>query len=135
MSGSFSNYAENKLLEHIVGKTAFTKPTAYIALSTADPGEDGSGLAEPNGNGYARVATAAADWNSAASGSISNALDINFPQASGSWGTIAYFAIMDAAENGNMLAYGSLAVSKAVTSGDTCKYEGGTPGDLVLNLD
>ncbi|KYC53878.1 MAG: hypothetical protein AMQ22_00078 [Candidatus Methanofastidiosum methylothiophilum] len=135
MSGSFGNYAENKILEHIVGKTAFTKPTAYIALSTADPGEDNAGLAEPSGNGYARVATAAADWNNAASGSISNAQDITFPQASGSWGTIAYFAIMDAAEGGNMLAHGSLGVAKAVSQGDTCKYAGGTPGDLVINLD
>lgn len=117
--GSFANYLELKLLDHIVGKTAFTMPTVYVGLSTADPLDDASGLAEPSGNNYARVSTAGGDWNAAASGAIDNANAITFPEASGSWGTVTHFALFDAASAGNMLAHGSLSDSKAVGSGDT----------------
>ena len=130
--GSFGNYAENKILDHIVGKTAFTMPTAYIALSTADPTDAGTGLAEPSGNNYSRKQTAGADWNAAASGSIANATDQSFPEASGSWGTITHFAIFDAASAGNMLAHGSLSASKAVGAGDVLKF---AAGNLTLTLD
>jgi len=134
--GSFSNYAENKVLDHIVGKTSFTMPTnIYVALSTADPTDAGSGIAEPSGNGYARKQTVAANWNAAANGSISNAQDIQFDQATGSWGTITHFALFDALTDGNMLAHGSLGTSKTITNGDTAKFAGGTPGQLVITLD
>jgi hypothetical protein len=137
--GSFSDYTEGKVLEHIVGKTSFAMPTAYVALSTADPTDSAAGMAEPVGNNYARKATAGADWN-AKSGTnptlISNVNDITFAAASGSWGTITHFALYDQlAAGGNMLAYGTLTVSKAVTNGDTVKFAGGTPGDLQLTLD
>jgi len=130
--GSFADYIENKFLDHLVGKTSYTMPTAYVGLSTADPLDDASGLAEPSGNGYARVSTAGGDWNAAASGAIDNANDITFPEASGSWGTLTHFAIFDAASGGNMLAHGSLSVSKAVGSGDTVKF---AAGDLDITLD
>jgi len=132
---SFSNYLETNLLDQIVGKTDFTMPTAYVALFVGDPLDTGAGGAEVSGSNYARVTTAGADWNAAATGSISNAEDITFPQASGSWGTIDYFAIYDAATTGNLLASGALDSSKAVGNGDTPKFAGGTPGALVITLD
>jgi hypothetical protein len=68
--GSFSNYLENELLDHVFGAAAYSAPaTLYVGLSTADPTDDDSGLAEPSGNGYARVAV------------TNNAT--NFPAASG----------------------------------------------------
>jgi len=131
--GSFSNYLENKLLDHVFMKTAFSQPTyIYVALSTADPGEDGSGISEPSGNGYARVQTSGDDWNAAANGHIDNANDITFPEATGDWGTITHFALFDAATDGNMLAYGSLSQSKTIGSGDTAKFKA---GDLDVTLD
>ncbi|KKL18933.1 hypothetical protein LCGC14_2470590, partial [marine sediment metagenome] len=72
-NGSFNDYTENKVLDHIVGKTSFTMPTAYVGLSTADPLDDASGLAEPSGNNYARVTTSGSDWDAAASGATANA--------------------------------------------------------------
>ena len=47
---SFSDYAENKILELIVGKTGFTTPTAYIALVTTLPTDASTGatLVEPS---------------------------------------------------------------------------------------
>jgi len=123
--GSFSNYWENKILDHIFGKASYTPPTIYVGLSIADPLDDASGLAEPTGNGYARVATSASDWNAASGGTIDNANTITFAEATGSWGTITHFALFDAATSGNMLAHGSLSQSKAINSGDTAKFDVG----------
>lgn len=130
--GSFANYLELKLLDHIVGKTSYSIPTVHIGLSTADPTDDASGLAEPSSGSYARVSTAGGDWNAAASGAIDNANEITFPEATGSWGTITHFALFDAASAGNMIAHGALASSKAISSGDTASFAAGT---LDITLD
>jgi len=130
--GGFSDYWENKILDHIFGKGGYTPPTIYVGLSTADPTDDGSGLAEPSGNAYARVQTSASDWNAASNGSLENASDIIFDQATGSWGTITHFALFDAATAGNLLAHGALSQSKAIGETDTARFEA---GDLDINLD
>lgn len=133
--GSFSNYLENELLDHIFGcgNRNYTPPTnIYAALSTADPGEAGAGLAEPSGGSYARVQTAATDWNVAASGAVDNANPITFPEATGDWGSITHFALFDALTGGNMLGYGALTVGKSIGIGDTAKF---SAGDLDVSLD
>jgi hypothetical protein len=130
--GSFADYWENEILDHLFGKGSYTPPTIYVGLSTAEPVDDTSGLAEPSGNSYARVSTAGTDWNTASGGTIDNANDITFPEASGSWGTLTHFALFDAASGGNMLAHGSLSVSKSISSGDTAKFGA---GDLDVSLD
>jgi len=130
--GSFSNYWENKILDHIFGKASYTPPTIYVGLSIADPLDDASGLAEPTGNGYTRVATLASDWTAASGGTINNANTITFAEATGSWGTITHFALFDAATSGNMLAHGTLFQSKAINSGDTAKFD---VGALDISLD
>ena len=129
--GSFGNYIENKFLDHIVGKTAYSKPTAYIALSTADPLDDASGIAEPSGNNYSRLITSGSDWNAASGGAIDNATALTFATATGSWGTITHFALYDAIAGGNMLALGSLASSQAVGNAETIKF---AAGELDITL-
>jgi hypothetical protein len=130
--GGFSNYWENKILDHVFGKGNYTPPTIYVALSTADPLDDSSGVAEPSGNGYTRVQTSASDWNSASGGSLNNAGQIAFNAAAGSWGTITHFALFDAAAGGNMLAHGALNQPKTIGSSNTARFEA---GDLGINLD
>jgi hypothetical protein len=130
--GSFSDYWENKILDHIFGKGSYTPPTIYVGLSTVDPTDSGSGLAEPNGNGYARVQTSASDWNAASNGTLNNSSDITFNQATGNWGTITHFALFDAATAGNMLAHGELSQSKSISESDTARFEA---GDLNISLD
>jgi hypothetical protein len=132
MMGSFSNYWENKTLDHIFGKGNYTPPTIYVGLSTANPLDDASGLAEPAGNGYARVQTYAADWNVASAGTIDNANEIIFPEATGSWGTVTHFALFDTAIGGNMLCHGALTQSRAIVSGDKARF---AAGDLNVSLD
>ena len=129
--GSFSDYWEDKILDHIFGKATYTPATIYVGLSCAEPLDDASALAEPSGNGYARVQTAASDWNAATGGTIDNANDITFPQATGSWGTITHFALFDATVGGNMLAYGQLSQPKTINSGDIVKF---AAGDLDITL-
>jgi len=129
--GSFSDHWENEILDHVFGKGAYTPPTIHVGLSTADPGDDGAGLAEPSGNGYARVATAGTDWNAASGGALDNATAIEFPDATGDWGTVTHFALFDAASGGNLLAHGSLSQSKPISSGDTARV---AIGDLDVSL-
>lgn len=131
--GSFANFWEDEILDHLFMKGSYTMPTnLWIGLSTADPADDASGLAEPSGNNYSRVSTDGDDWNGSSGGATANAADITFPEASGSWGTITHFAIFDAATEGNMVAHGSLSVSKSIGSGDTAKF---AAGDLDVTLD
>lgn len=124
---SFSDYLEKKILDHLFGKASYTAPTIYVALSTADPGDDASGIAEPSGNNYSRVQTAAGDWNSATSGAgtLTNANAVTFAQASGSWGTITHIALYDAATSGNLLASRALGTSKTIGSNDTLSFAAG----------
>jgi hypothetical protein len=129
--GSFSNYLENKLLDHVFKVASFTVPTnIYVALSTADPTDSGGSIAEPSGNNYAR--TLCNTWDAAASGATANTNAVTFPTASGSWGTITHFALFDASSAGNMLAHGALTTSKSITNGDTPKFNA---GEIDVTLD
>lgn len=132
--GSFADYLEEALLEHSVGKVTYAIPTVFIALSDADPTDTGGSINEPVGNGYTRVTTDGATWNNAtaAGGAIDNASDITFPEATGTWGTIAFFALFDAGTAGNMLMHGSVSPSKLIQNGDTAKF---AAGDLDITLD
>lgn len=129
--GSFSDYVEDAVLDHVVGKTSFTMPTVWVGLSTADPLDDASGNAEPASN-YARKSTAGADWNPASGGAIDNANPLSFVQATGAWGTLTHFSLWDAASAGNMLAHGALAASKVIGNGDTGTF---AAGDIDITLD
>lgn len=106
----FTNYTAQGILGHITGKaTIFAKPTAYLALFTAVGADDGTGFTEVSATGtaYARVATAAADWNAAGGtspSSISNANALSFALATGAgFGTVIAFGLYDALTAGNLL--------------------------------
>ena len=130
--GSFSDHWENEILDHIFNKASYTAPTIYVGLSTADPGDDGAGLSEPSGAAYSRVQTSAADWNAASGGALSNANLIEFPTATGDWGTLTHFALFDAASGGNLLAHGALTQAKTINTGDTARS---VAGELAVTLD
>lgn len=128
---SFSNYLENKIIDHLLKVASFTVPSnLYIGLSTADPGDSGGTLAEPVGNNYARVLCNS--WDTASGGASSNSALVTFPTATGNWGTITYACIFDAISGGNLLISGQLTINKTVTSGDTIQF---AIGDLDVSLD
>lgn len=131
MAGSLSNYAENKVLDHIMGKAAFTMPTtAYLAAFTAAPTDAGGGT-EVSGGSYARQAITSA-MGAASNGAQTNSSQISFPTASASWGTVVAFGIFDAITAGNLLWWGDLSASKAVGNGDTLVFNA---SQLTLTLD
>ena len=131
---SFTDYTENKVLDHITGKTSFTMPsTVAVALFTAAPSDAGGGTEVTNANNYSRKTTAGADWVAASGGATSNGNVLTFATPSGSWGTVTHFALMDSATHGagNMLAWAPLSVSQAVGSGNTVSF---AVGDLDITL-
>lgn len=56
---------------------------------------------------------------------VSNADEWAFPTATGSWGTISHFALMDAASGGNLLYHAALDAAQAVGVGATLKFAAG----------
>ena len=121
VSGVYSNYLANKLLDHVLKVASYTVPTnIYVGLSTANPGDSGSGLSEPSGNAYAR--TLANSWSTSSAGASSNSAAITFTTATGSWGTITHAGLFDASSAGNNLMYGALGSSQAVVATNTIEF-------------
>lgn len=122
MAGSFSDYAELKILDHALGTTSWTMPTQlYVSLHTTANTDAAAGT-EVSGNAYARQAV---DFSVAAAGATSNNADVTFPTATGSWGTITHLGLYDAASGGNYIGWSDLAASKAVASGDVLQFLAG----------
>lgn len=138
MTGSFTNLWEEKIMKHIFGILAYTAlSTIYAGVCTGGVAEDGTVTGEPSGNNYARVAITndGTGWTfSQVAGvtKVENAAAITFPEASGSWGTITDVFLADAASGGNILAFATLDVSKAIGDGDTLQFDS---GDLEFSLE
>lgn len=142
MAGSKSNYLENKILNLVLGGTAYSIPaTLYVGLWDSAAGEltdasTGASAGEISGNGYARVAITnnTTTWGAATTdGTRKNAIAITFPTATGTWGTsVDQVAILDATTSGNILYWGDLSVAKVITSGDTAKFD---IADIVITED
>jgi hypothetical protein len=127
---AFSDFLENKLVDHVLRNTAYTMPTTiYVGLYTAAPSDAGGGT-EVTGGSYARVQVGPSTtaWNatqggtagasSGTGGQTANAADITFPAPSANWGTVTHFGIFDAVSAGNLLFHAALTASKVVNSGD-----------------
>jgi len=132
-TGKCSNYLAKKLLDHLFGKATYSAPSnIYLALSTANPGDDASGLAEPSGGSYARKSTASGDYGSVSNGALSNANILAFATATADWaGPLTHAALMDAATSGNLLCYNALQTAKTVNNGNTFKFP---VGQLAVSL-
>jgi hypothetical protein len=124
---SFSNEFETRVLQWALTTGSPTRPTAwYIGLFTDDPTDAGTGT-EVSGNAYARTAvtfTVSGD-------TASNSGAVEFPEATGSWGTITHIGIYDAATSGNLIAHAALTASKAIASGDILRFP---IGDIDVTL-
>lgn len=120
---AMSNYLENALVNATLRNTSYTSPAAvYVALFTTDPTDAGSGT-EVSGGSYARQA---ATFGAPSNGASTTTADIQFPQATGSWGTITHFGVYDASSSGNLLYHGALTASKTIETGDVFKIASGS---------
>lgn len=125
----FTNYLEDKLLNHVLRNTSYTAPTtAYVGLFTVAPTDTLSGT-EVSGGSYARQSLSV---TTASAGIVTSSADINFPQATASWGTITALGIFDALSSGNLLMYTSLTTSKTIDEGDILKV---SSSNLTVTLD
>lgn len=134
-TGSLALYAENKVLEHAVGKTSWTMPaTPFLELFLVAPThEDGTGGTPASAGNYVRKSVAGSDWAAADAGAIQNVNDITFPECTGvNWGEINGWALYDAESGGNMIVWGNITVPKTINIGDTAKF---AAGDLDVTLD
>ena len=137
--GSFSDFLENALINHVFATAGshhtYARPTLYIALCTVTVTDSmtGTTITEPGEDcgAYARTICQTWDVASGTGGDTENTIEVTFPTATAAWGTILDFAICDAVTTGNMLAYGTLSVSKSVAQGDTPKF---AVGDLDVTL-
>lgn len=119
--GSLSNYAETAWVSHICATAYSPVATVYLALATGDPGEAATGASMnecANSGTYARKAITFA---AAATRSVVQNATVTYDQATGSWGTVSHWAIVDSPTHGagNVLAYGAFAIAKSVVAGNT----------------
>lgn len=129
---AMSNYIENAVLNHFLrGGSAVSQPAGVYAGGFTDA----AGIVadqpttEVSGGAYARKAM---NFPAATTGTVSNSADVIFDVATANWGTINYFGIWDAPTGGNLLFWGALTASKAVSTGDTFKY---SAGQVTVTLD
>jgi len=134
MAGSFSDFLELEVLDHVFGNAAYTAPAStFIALFTAAPTDAGGGT-EVTGGSYARldITNNATNWPAAAAGLKSNGTEFAFVEATASWGTVVAMGIFDAISAGNLLCWADLTTNKSIASGDTGRF---AIGDLDITLD
>lgn len=133
---SLSDYLENKLLDHLTGRAAFTMPSGfYIKLHVGEPGENGTS------NAATDTTRKAITFAAAASGSIAS-------NADGSWAdydaggaglteTLTHWSGWDADPAGNCLVTGALGggapqpCTAATSDIVTCPAHGMADGDRV----
>ena len=123
----FTNFLETEILDHVFAGAAYTAPTTiYMALYTAAPGEAGGGT-ELSGSAYARQTVAF----STSGDTTSNSSAVEFPTATGTWGSVTHVGVFDALTSGNLMAYATLSSAKTIDSGDVFRIP---TGDLDITL-
>jgi len=126
---AFSNYLETGLLGVTLCHSVFTAPaTIYIGLATSVTG-DATSVTEVATGSYARQA---ALFDAPSSGACVNSADIVFPEATLDWGTLTNVLLFDASTSGNLLYYGPLSQSQAISSGMVFEIP---DGSLIIGLD
>lgn len=118
-----SNYLENALINATLRNTAYTSPTTvYVGLYTSDPTDANTGT-EVSGGSYARTAVT---FGAPSNGASLNNAAVEFPQATGNWGTVGWIGILDAATSGNLMYHTALDTSKTIETGDIFKIAVGS---------
>ena len=145
MAGSFSDYAEKKLLDLVFSATAFTAPaTLYLALftdtNTATQRDAGTVTEVSTGTWtiYTRESVTNNTTNCpAATGTLAtkgNGTTISIPAATIPSGSVTVNAVgfYDAATAGNLIAWSDLGVAKTFTNGDTASL---SANQFTITLD
>lgn len=148
--GILTDEWEVKLLKHIFGHTKLDIPSnLYLGLHSGTPTESSPSTGELSGSGYSRYHLVDNVHNTIASNSnsqmhtrfgfgtndnLTNDSAIDFPEATGSWGTVTHYSVWDdatATTAANCLMIGALSSGVAVTSGDQFRI---AVGEFDLNF-
>ena len=116
----FSDYAENKILDHVFGGPSWSAvpATLYMALTTVavTDSDTGSTLTEASYTGYGRASIATGDWRASSSGSKKNLNPISFAQCTAGSSVVIGFAITDASSAGNVVMFGTVPSTTVTTN-------------------
>jgi hypothetical protein len=155
---AMSDYLEGVIIDWIASDTQPAVEDTWIALYTDVVNDAGTGT-EVTGGAYVRVivnqdGATGTYWNDNGS-SMDNNGDITYPQATGNWGTLVSFAIMDASAAGNQpddrinvpgtsrvndekvvfeVVEGGAALPGGITEGDEYFVINKTADDLQISL-
>lgn len=130
-ASSFTDYAENKLIDYLFrGQASGIPATWYVGLDTVACSDTGGGT-EVTGGSYARVAVSSslANWagtqsassttaSSGTNGTTSNNAAITFPAPTANWGSVTSVRVWDASSSGNAWLCFNLTTSKTINNGD-----------------
>lgn len=123
-----SNFLETALINATLRNTSYTSPaTVYLALYTTDPTDADTGT-EVSGGAYARQSIT---FGAPSNGVTTTTAVIEYPQATGSWGTVTHIGIRDALTAGNLLYHSPLDASKTIATGDVFRV---AIGSLTVTL-
>lgn len=114
---AITTYQANRLNNYLFGATSFTpNGTYYIGLSTTAINAAGTGVTEPTGGGYQRVAVTnnKTNFTDSTGGIVQNKVQFEFPENTTAWGTITHVFIADSLTGGNILYYDALTTPRMV---------------------
>ena len=133
---SATNSYEKQVLKNLLLGQQVNAITPYMGLSLSNPTENASNLSEPPGSanygrvnlldsdGFLSLSTGTNAWSepdidTSSGDNITNANQIVFPEATGSWGTITYWFIANSASGvgSDILAFGQLQSPRNVAPG------------------
>lgn len=119
MANNFSNYLENALLGHTLLGSTYTSPaTIWVSLATSLAADGATYSEVADGTAYARQVIT---FGAPSGNTVRNSNLVSFPEATTPWGTVAHFALHDAATAGNMLYHGDLGAAKTIGATESIK--------------
>jgi hypothetical protein len=138
---------KTQILESIVGRKGLFGERVYLGLSSTAPNPNGTNITEPSGGGYGRVLVGLSTvslthkFGDVANDEISNAVEIYFPESTGSWGpALTHFVFFNSdtsKEASSVIAYGELTddgVATPVTVSAEKTVVMFRPGKLVVKF-
>lgn len=121
-----TDWGRNYIISSAFGLTT-VRSEWWIALLTREPTEynNGEDLYELAGWDYARayLPNSELGWKSQALGLVSNLTTIEFPQASGEWQPVGFYALLSASSGGDLLAWNALSEAEVVAEGGVARFE------------
>ena len=119
-----SDWLEPQFLDHLLGVSAFSVPSAlYLGLST----DAGGGFGDDGTGTESSLARQSISFSAPSNTSISSSAAIEFPRITGSAETIYGWGVFDSATGGNLLYHGSFPSAPiSLSTGDSFTVPAGS---------